>query len=104
MIGPNELMIILLLVLILFGGSKLPELARNLGRASGEFKKAQREAEIELIEFERKLREGKFRSEDEKRRKLEEIAKTLKIDPTGLSDDELLQRIKDALPKEKAEP
>ena len=104
MIGPNELMIILLLAVILFGGNKLPEIARNLGRASGEFKKAQREAEIELIEFEKKLREGKFKSQEEKRKKLEEIAKSLKIDTEGLSDDELIEKIKEALPKEKAEP
>ena len=104
MIGPNELWIILLLVVILFGGSKLPEIARNLGKASGEFKKAQREAELELIEFERKVRENKFKSYDEKRKKLEELAKSLNIDVEGKSDDELLEEIKKAIPKEKAEP
>ncbi|MEZ5412505.1 MAG: twin-arginine translocase TatA/TatE family subunit [Acidimicrobiales bacterium] len=35
---PQELLIILVIVLILFGGSKLPELARNLGRAQKEFR------------------------------------------------------------------
>ncbi len=104
MIGPNELWIILLLVVILFGGSKLPEIARNLGKASGEFKKAQREAELELIEFERKVRENKFKSHEEKRKKLEELAKSLNIDVEGKSDDELLEEIKKAIPKEKAEP
>ena len=104
MIGPNELWVILLLVVILFGGSKLPEIARNLGKASGEFKKAQREAELELIEFERKVREDKFKSYDEKRKKLEELAKSLNIDVEGKSDDELLEEIKKAIPKEKAEP
>ncbi len=104
MIGPNELWVILLLVVILFGGSKLPEIARNLGKASGEFKKAQREAELELIEFERKVREDKFKSYDEKRKKLEELAKSLNIDVEGKSDEELLEEIKKAIPKEKAEP
>ncbi|MGH1503997.1 MAG: twin-arginine translocase TatA/TatE family subunit [Acidimicrobiales bacterium] len=33
-----ELLIILLAILILFGGAKLPQLARNLGRAQKEFK------------------------------------------------------------------
>jgi len=37
-IRPQELLIILVIVLILFGGSKLPELARNLGRAQKEFR------------------------------------------------------------------
>ncbi|HSB86541.1 MAG TPA: twin-arginine translocase TatA/TatE family subunit [Ilumatobacteraceae bacterium] len=37
-IGPPELIIFLVLVLVLFGGSQLPKLARNLGRAQREFK------------------------------------------------------------------
>jgi len=35
---PQELLIILVILLVLFGGSKLPQLARNLGRAQKEFK------------------------------------------------------------------
>ena len=35
---PQELIIILVIVLVLFGGSKLPQLARNLGQAQKEFK------------------------------------------------------------------
>ena len=35
---PQELLIILIIVLVLFGGSKLPQLARNLGQAQREFK------------------------------------------------------------------
>ena len=37
--GPTELIIVLLIVLLLFGGAKLPKLARSLGEASKEFKK-----------------------------------------------------------------
>ncbi len=37
--GPTELIIILVIVLLLFGGSKLPKLARSLGQAQKEFKK-----------------------------------------------------------------
>lgn len=40
MIGTGELLVILCLALILFGGKKLPELARNLGRGLREFKRA----------------------------------------------------------------
>lgn len=36
--GMQELGIILVIVLVLFGGSQLPKLARNLGRAQKEFK------------------------------------------------------------------
>jgi sec-independent protein translocase protein TatA len=38
-IGPLELLIILGIVLLLFGGAKLPKLARSMGQASKEFKK-----------------------------------------------------------------
>ena len=103
-IGPNELMAILIIAFLLFGASKLPELARSLGKSMGEFKKAQREAELELRRFEQELREGKHTSAAEKREKLESIARTLGIETEGKSDEELLEEINKALPKEKAEP
>jgi len=39
-IGPVELSVVALVVLILFGGKKLPELGRNIGEAMHELKKA----------------------------------------------------------------
>jgi sec-independent protein translocase protein TatA len=46
--GPTELIIILLIVLLIFGGTKLPKLAKSLGEAQKEFKKGQEEpSEIE---------------------------------------------------------
>ncbi|HEY8218251.1 MAG TPA: twin-arginine translocase TatA/TatE family subunit [Acidimicrobiia bacterium] len=38
-LGPTELIIILLIVLLIFGGAKLPKLARSMGQAQKEFKK-----------------------------------------------------------------
>lgn len=37
-LGGSELLIILAIVLVLFGGAKLPKLARSLGQAQKEFK------------------------------------------------------------------
>jgi sec-independent protein translocase protein TatA len=41
--GLNELLIVLVVILVLFGGKKLPELAKGLGQGMKEFKKATRE-------------------------------------------------------------
>ncbi len=38
MFGSSEMVIVLIIVLVLFGGSQLPKLARNLGKAQKEFK------------------------------------------------------------------
>jgi sec-independent protein translocase protein TatA len=38
-LGPTELIIVLLIVLLIFGGTKLPKLARSMGEAQKEFKK-----------------------------------------------------------------
>lgn len=42
--GPMELAIIAGIVLLLFGGSKLPSLMRNLGRSTNEFKRGMSES------------------------------------------------------------
>lgn len=47
-IGMTELIIIFLVVLLLFGSKRLPELARGLGKGIREFKKATREIQEEL--------------------------------------------------------
>lgn len=46
-IGGPEGIIILVIVLVLFGGSQIPKLARNLGRAQREFKDGIEEAQRE---------------------------------------------------------
>jgi len=39
-LGFSEILLILVVVLLLFGAKRLPEIARSLGRASSEFKRA----------------------------------------------------------------
>ena len=46
-LGAPELLIILVVVLVLFGGAKLPKLARSLGQAQKEFKQGMDEPEKE---------------------------------------------------------
>ncbi|MBD3226263.1 MAG: twin-arginine translocase TatA/TatE family subunit [Caldithrix sp.] len=47
-VGTTELLVILLIVLIIFGSKKLPELAQGLGKGIREFKKATNEIQDEL--------------------------------------------------------
>ncbi len=47
-IGATELILIFLVVLLLFGGSKIPELMRGLGRGIREFNNARNAVEDEI--------------------------------------------------------
>ena len=47
MVGPWQIAIIVVLVLLLFGGKKIPELMRGLGGGIKEFKNASKEEESE---------------------------------------------------------
>ena len=58
-IGFKEILVILLIVLILFGGKKLPELAKGLGVAFREFKKATKEIETAEKDIEKDIFEDK---------------------------------------------
>ena len=49
-IGPLEIGLVLLIVLLLFGAKRIPEIARSLGRGIKEFKKGVREVESEMSE------------------------------------------------------
>ncbi|MFQ5976286.1 MAG: twin-arginine translocase TatA/TatE family subunit [Candidatus Hydrothermarchaeales archaeon] len=47
-LGQTELLIVFLIIVILFGSSKLPELARSMGKAKSEYKKGATEGEEEI--------------------------------------------------------
>ncbi len=68
-VGMSEILLILLIVLLVFGAKRIPEIARALGRASYEFKKAkgeiQRETE-ELMKESEKLAEAEAKRPGEK--------------------------------------
>ena len=46
-LGTTELLIVLVIILLLFGGAKLPKLARSLGQAQQEYKKGTEEEAAE---------------------------------------------------------
>lgn len=49
-LGAPELLIVLVIVLLLFGGAKLPKLAKSLGEAQREFKKGTDEGAADTVE------------------------------------------------------
>lgn len=58
-LGYQELLIILVIVLILFGANRLPELARSLGSSVKEFKKGVNEVKAEDTAAAKKPEENK---------------------------------------------
>ncbi len=59
MVGAQELLIIFLILIVIFGGRKIPELARGLGRGIKEFKKASQDEDEEDEGEEKKKKSGK---------------------------------------------
>ena len=96
MLGVEELIPIFAIIVLLFGADKLPELARSLGSSMGEFKKAQRESELNLRQFEKSIKETPVTQS-----KISETAEKLGIDTKGKTDDKLLDEIQKSTEKSK---
>jgi sec-independent protein translocase protein TatA len=87
-LGNPELIIILFIVLLMFGGRKLPELARSMGTAVKEFTKASRETELK-----------EKSKEDEEKIAIIEAAKKLGINVEGRDINEIAKDIVKATEK-----
>lgn len=51
MIGTTEMVLIVIVIMLLFGAQKIPELAKAIGSSYGEFKKAKHRVEKEVSEI-----------------------------------------------------
>lgn len=93
MLGNSEILVILIFALLLFGPQKLPELARSLGKAVSEYRRAASELEEEVTrELSGAGRE--IREIQDDLNELRAIARDLDIEPGEMSREELLKEIK----------
>lgn len=108
--GMEWIIVIIVIVLLLFGAKKIPELARSMGRARAEFSRGQTMVEKEIREAERQDREEEL----QRQRQVEghpetggaavasgdvdpdvrKAASALGIDPQGKTEEELKVLIK----------
>ena len=88
--GYEWIFILLIVVILIFGAKKLPQLAKSLGRSSGEFKKGKQQSEREAL--------ADMEGDPDEREKLEKVAKSLSVDFEGVSDSDLKEAIKKAMP------
>lgn len=75
------MILIFLAALFLFGPAKLPELARSLGKAAGEFKKAQMEAEYDI-------------KKPNKDAKIKNLASEMGLDAQNKTTEDLVEEIR----------
>lgn len=91
MLGTQELLLIFLAVVLLFGASKLPELAKSMGRSMGEFRRGQMEIDRE-ISLDKASAFSPART-DLALTRTQRMAQGMGIDPTGKTEDQLLSEI-----------
>ncbi len=65
-LGITEITLILVVILLLFGGKRIPELARALGKASYEFKKAKEVIKKETDEIKDAIEDAQEKPEEYK--------------------------------------
>jgi sec-independent protein translocase protein TatA len=90
--GFEWIFLVVIVVVLIFGAKKIPDLARGFGKATSEFEKARIEAKRELRELKNAGTSSSSSTTTNaaaNREKLESIADTLGIDYTDKDDDQL---------------
>ncbi len=86
LIGVPEMILILAVALFLFGPDKIPEIARSLGKATREFKKAQMETEHEIKKLDEPV--------NDKDTKIQKLAMEMGIDVKNKTSEQLVEEIR----------
>jgi sec-independent protein translocase protein TatA len=89
--GFEWIFLVVIVVVLIFGAKKIPDLARGFGKATSEFEKARIEAKRELRELKNVGTSSSTTTTNAaaNREKLESIADTLGIDYTNKDDEQL---------------
>jgi sec-independent protein translocase protein TatA len=95
MLGSQEILLIFVAIILLFGASRLPDLARSMGRSMGEFRRGQQEIEREL----HSARDGGITvaSADVALTRVQRMAMNLGIATAGKTEEQLLAEIDDKI-------
>ncbi len=94
MLGSQEILLIFLVIVLLFGATKLPELARSMGRSMGEFKRGQYEVEKDLNSMKNSAAGSNY---EVALTRTQSMAKKMGIEIAGKTDDQLLAEIEKKL-------
>ena len=86
LIGLPEMILILVVAIFFFGPDKIPELARSLGKATGEFKKAQMETEREFNKVGEPM--------DDKDTKIHNLAIEMGLEVNNKTSEQLVEEIR----------
>ena len=91
--GSEWLIVIVIVVVLLFGATRLPQVARSLGRAGGEFRKGKIQADQEVAQMKNKDAPSQPSEHD----RLLKAAWELGISTEGKTDDQIREEVKKAL-------
>lgn len=94
MIGTQEILLIFVAIVLLFGASKLPDLARSMGRSMGEFKRGQQDIQRELS-----LANSPASDTDVALTRVQRMANSMGISIEDKSEEQLLAEIEKKLDK-----
>lgn len=86
MLGWQEMILVFAILLLVFGPTKLPKIARELGKAWNEFNKAS----SGIIETVSSVQPGK---NEDKNNPLLEVARKLEVSTEGKTDEQLKEEI-----------
>lgn len=66
-LGITEIVLILVVVLLIFGGNKIPEVARGIGKAEAEYKKAKAVVQKEVSELKNDVKKESVKTQSAKK-------------------------------------